>query len=139
MSSRRLRHGFIGRVAPVTVLFQFLGVLAVPIALCCCLEMAAGPSGHDVHHSAAAGSEHTDQTEEGCPHHDSSDLARHTEDTDNGCEQLDSLVMALAGLIGVAETHDELMQSLTPIDRVAARTSELVEVLILVESPPPRA
>jgi hypothetical protein len=141
MSSSRSKQRLVRRIAPVALTLQFLAVLALPIALSCCLDMTAeaatSGSTRARHHGPVSDA---DQTANTCPHHEQ--VVPPTGDsnrTDTGCRYLDALVMALTGLIGVTELHPGFSQSLTPLAVVSPVTVDLVDTIRPVEFPPPRA
>lgn len=130
----------VGRVARLALAFQGLAVLALPLALCCCVALA-GQDGEDHgHHSHAVDSETTAPTHDAdtCPHH-SGPAAETPVDTPPGCEHLDTLVMALSALVGVVEQQTPLQGTLTETGFVPVPTLRLVAIPSSVESPPPRA
>lgn len=118
--------------------FQGLAVLAVPLALCCCLAMAADAD--HASHQSAGHEPHAESMSEPCPHHDLDPRATdETGATTAGCQHLDRLIIALAGLIGVAPSPSAPTHALTPSNAVWALVARAEDPVFGVESPPPRA
>lgn len=136
--SRRSRFG---RVAQTLIVFQFLAVMALPLALCCCLEMTAEAAAHDSHthdghqgHDGHGGS----QNARPCPHHRHAP-ADDSDGTHAGCSRLVQLVLMLSGLIGLPEPQAPVIASLSPTGTLLERELTLVEFVSPVATPPPRA
>ena len=133
------RRRLSGRVVPVALSLWCLPVLAVPLALCCCLAMAAEGPTHGSGHADRPAS-HSDAGGEACPHHDLAPAAKSDSSTpEAGCQDLDRLVIALAGLIGVAPSSPELTYTLSSLSSVSVLAVDADDPVFPVESPPPRA
>ena len=130
MSSRRSNQSIVRPIATAALTFQLLVTLAMPLAICCCLEMTA---------EATAASGHEPE-ENACPHHNLiSPAARDARSSDTGCASFDAFVTVLAKLIGISDTDLGFNQSLTALAVVSPLTVDPVDMILPVESPPPRA
>lgn len=134
----RGRHRLIGRVAQVALGFQALAVFAMPLALCCCLAMAAAGAAHEVTPSGQHASD-GESAANACPHHDLTGATTGDSPSDAGCQNLDRLVVALAGLIGVTDQPPELTPTLAPLAAVPSLRVNADDAVFPVDSPPPRA
>ena len=110
---------------------QCVSVLALPVAFCCCLAMAAEHvgDGSDLNASPAG-------TNEACPHH-GGEGPTPAGDGD-GCGNLDQLVVLLAGLTGVLDTGSMAVPTLVPAEAVTPALIAPTAYTRSVESPPPR-
>ena len=133
------RRRLAGPIAPVALTFQCFAALAMPLALCCCLSMAAEGSVHSsgrADHSAPG----PDSGGEACPLHDLAPGKTSDSSTgEAGCQYVDRLVIALAGLIGVASPPPEFAHTLSLSGPVRSWTQAPDDGVLSVESPPPRA
>jgi len=122
-------------VAGVLVGFQILAVMALPVALCCCVDMA-------IETASPAASTHeghgTDSDSPPCPHH-AHTPAEGSDEMEPGCSRLVQLVLVLSGLIGVPHSPYPALTSLSPAGALSLSDQILPEFFPLVESPPPRA
>ena len=127
------------RAAPGALLIQGFAVLAVPLAFCCCVSMAADLSSHgnhDVHHHAA--DPLPSPAGDACPHHGPGAIPETTESDDPTCPHVDRLVMALAGLVGTTDTVESNDDPLAPVGVVRLAHLILDSVPTRIDIPPPR-
>ena len=140
MAGATSRSRRFGRVARTLIVFQFLAVMALPLALCCCLEMTA-EAAHNSHtqdgHQGHEGHKNKGDARP-CPHHNHVP-ADDSDGTHVGCGRLVQLVLMLSGLIGVPEVPVPVIASLLPTDVLLEQELTLVEFFPVVASPPPRA
>ena len=141
MSLGRSKRRFVQRTAPAALIVQLLSVLALPLALCCCLEMAGEAATHGSTHAQHLGSvPDGGPSADACPHHDGSAPVHEPEgSSDTGCIHIHRFVILLRGLIGVAEEARSVphQPAVRPVTVFAAL--DVVDMFLPVESPPPRA
>ena len=129
MSISRCRTRLAGQVVPVVLVFQGMAVLAIPVALCCCLTMVAGATDE----SAVPGGD------DACVHHDPAPPATgDAAGSADGCRHVDSFVVALAGLIGIAAPVQDVVPTFVPLSVVSAPTVRAENAVLTIDSPPPQ-